>query len=112
MTFPPRWAGTLNMIQIASFIVVRPFSERLMIQWNSKLVGAVWKVMQIVFEKRKKAHITFSGDQLPKGENALVVSNHQSWTDFYLIHSVAERKDMLPNLKVKNDTQVIWCHAD
>lgn len=88
------------MVQIASFFVVRPISERLMIQWNSRLVGTIWKVMQNVFERRKKAHITFSGDQLPKSENALVISNHQSWTDFYLIHSVANRKDMLPNLKV------------
>lgn len=90
----------MNMVQIASFFVVRPISERLMYQWNSTLVGTIWRVMQHVFEKRKNARITFSGDHLPHGENALVISNHQSWTDFYLIHSVAIRKGMLPNLKV------------
>lgn len=42
-------AGTMNMIQISSFIL-RPFSERLMVRINSKLVGTVWRVMQYVFE--------------------------------------------------------------
>ncbi|CAO0791885.1 unnamed protein product [Mucor circinelloides] len=91
-------AGTMNFIQITSF-VLRPFSERLMVRINSKLVGTVWKVMQYVFERRKKAHITFSGDKIPYKENALILANHQAWTDIYLIHSVANRRDMLYNCK-------------
>ncbi|KAI8979128.1 acyltransferase-domain-containing protein [Mycotypha africana] len=55
--------------------------------------------MQYIFERRKQAHITFSGDKLPMEENALVISNHQSWTDIYLIHAVANRKGMLQNCK-------------
>ncbi|GAN04468.1 hypothetical protein MAM1_0064c03928 [Mucor ambiguus] len=71
-----------------------------MVRINSKLVGTVWKVMQYVFERRKKAHITFSGDKIPFKENALILANHQAWTDIYLIHSVANRRDMLYNCKV------------
>ncbi|KAI9338641.1 acyltransferase-domain-containing protein [Pilaira anomala] len=91
-------AGTLNMIQISSF-VLRPFSERLMVRINSKLVGTVWRIMQYVFEKRKKAHITFSGDKIPYKENALVVCNHQSSIDIYLINALASRRGMLDNCK-------------
>lgn len=47
-------AGTLNMVQITSF-VLRPFSERLMVKINSKLVGLTWKVMQYVFEVKATA---------------------------------------------------------
>jgi len=32
---------------------------------------------------------------IPQGENAFVLSNHQSWTDFYAIHTLAQRKGML-----------------
>ncbi|KAI8380308.1 acyltransferase-domain-containing protein [Blakeslea trispora] len=91
-------AGTMNAIQVTSFIL-RPFSERLLVKINSTLVGTVWKVMQYVFERRKKAHVTFSGHPIPHQENALVLCNHQSWSDIYLIHSVANRRGMLKNCK-------------
>ena len=41
--------------------------------------------------------MTFSGDyhMIPQGENAFILSNHQSWTDFYAIHALAQRKGML-----------------
>lgn len=51
-------------------------------------------------KRRKNAHITFSGDKIPHKENALILANHQAWTDIYLIHSVANRRDMLYNCKV------------
>lgn len=54
----------------------------------------------LYIKRRKNAHITFSGDKIPHKENALVLANHQAWTDIYLIHSVANRRDMLYNCKV------------
>lgn len=41
--------------------------------------------------------MTFSGDyyDIPRQENAFIVSNHQSWTDFYAIHTAAQKKSML-----------------
>lgn len=52
------------------------------------------------FKRRQKARITYSGDRLPDKESAIVISNHRSWTDFYLLHSVAIRRGMLSNCKV------------
>lgn len=91
--------GTLHVIQVGS-LILRPFSETLIVKINSELIGTVWKVMQYIFERRKKAHITFSGDKIPYEENALVISNHVSWTDVYLIHALANRRNMLKNCKV------------
>ncbi|CAO3686068.1 unnamed protein product [Rhizopus microsporus] len=79
-----------------------------MIRINSELIGTVWKVMQYIFERRKKAHITFSGDHIPFGENALVISNHVSWTDIYLLHSVANRRNMLKNCKYFVKDSIKW----
>ncbi|RUP51307.1 acyltransferase-domain-containing protein [Jimgerdemannia flammicorona] len=50
-------------------------------------------------QKHHQAHITFSGDEIPEEESAIVMANHRSWTDFYMIHSVAIRKKMLSNCK-------------
>jgi|SRR5271170_6118949 len=48
-------------------------------------------------QKLRGAEITFSGDyhMIPQGENAFILSNHQTWTDFYAIHTLAQRKGML-----------------
>jgi len=32
---------------------------------------------------------------IPQGENAFIISNHQTWSDFYAIHALAQRKGML-----------------
>ncbi|KAG0174020.1 hypothetical protein DFQ30_006348 [Apophysomyces sp. BC1015] len=100
-------AGTLQIAQVSSFIL-RPFSERLVMRINSHIVGLVWKTMQVIFERTKKAHITFSGDQIPSGESALVISNHRSWTDFYMLHSVAIRRRMLQNCKYFVKDSIKW----
>jgi 1-acyl-sn-glycerol-3-phosphate acyltransferase len=41
--------------------------------------------------------VTFSGDfdKIPREENAFILCNHQSYTDFWAIHTVAQRKSML-----------------
>lgn len=36
-----------------------------------------------------------SGDAIPDEESALVISNHLSYSDFYLIHALAKRRGML-----------------
>ncbi|KAI8138966.1 acyltransferase-domain-containing protein [Fennellomyces sp. T-0311] len=100
-------AGTLQVVQVSSFLL-RPFSERLLIQINSRLVGLVWTVMQHIFERRQKAHITFSGDRIPHNESAIVISNHRSWTDFYMLHSVAIRRNMLSNCKYFVKDSLKW----
>jgi hypothetical protein len=99
--------GTLHVIQVGS-LILRPFSETLIVKINSELIGTVWKVMQYIFERRKKAHITFSGDKIPYEENALVISNHVSWTDVYLIHALANRRNMLKNCKYFIKDSLKW----
>src|ERR1700685_1263381 len=48
-------------------------------------------------QKLRRAELSFSGDyhMIPQGENAFIISNHQTWSDFYAIHALAQRKGML-----------------
>jgi 1-acyl-sn-glycerol-3-phosphate acyltransferase len=54
-----------------------------------------WNWIQAIFEVTNGGVITMSGDQLPEGESAIVISNHVSWTDFYMIQALAIRAGML-----------------
>ncbi|CAG8603388.1 278_t:CDS:2 [Racocetra persica] len=55
--------------------------------------------MEYQYAWSSKGHITFSGDKIPSDESAIVISNHQSFSDFYMLHSVAIRRNMLPHVK-------------
>ncbi|KAJ3389507.1 hypothetical protein HDU92_001004 [Lobulomyces angularis] len=47
------------------------------------------------FEKINGARVTYSGDDIPEKENAIVISNHLGFTDIYLLHGFAQLKKML-----------------
>ncbi|ORY05421.1 1-acylglycerol-3-phosphate acyltransferase [Basidiobolus meristosporus CBS 931.73] len=92
------FACGMNALQF----IALPFlvcSKRLSYEFNSHIAGTIWSVMQRIFRCRYKGRITYSGDSLPDGESAIVISNHVSTTDVYLIHSVAQAKGMLPYCK-------------
>src|ERR1700761_7106445 len=54
-----------------------------------------WNWIQVIFEVFNGGQITMSGDELPEGETAIVIANHVSWTDFYMIQALAIRAGML-----------------
>jgi 1-acyl-sn-glycerol-3-phosphate acyltransferase len=62
---------------------------------SSWIAFSVWKWIQVIFERVNGANITTSGDKLPKGESAIVVANHVTWADFYMIQALALRAGML-----------------
>ncbi|CAH1764860.1 6594_t:CDS:10 [Entrophospora sp. SA101] len=88
----------INVVQLLSMLII-PFSKRLVWKINSRSAHSMWWVMQWIFERQHKGKITFSGDKIPSNESAVVISNHRSFTDFYMLHSVAIRKNMLPHVK-------------
>ena len=74
----------------------------------SSIAASVWRGIQIIFEKFNKAKITVSGDPLPKNESAVVIANHVSWTDFYLIQHLAIRSGMLSRCRYFAKQQLKW----
>ncbi|KAK9729281.1 hypothetical protein K7432_000431 [Basidiobolus ranarum] len=92
------FACGINVLQLITLPFLS-FSRRLSYEFNSGVAGSIWHVMQRIFKSRYKGRITYSGDQLPANESAIVISNHVSTTDVYLIHSVAQAQGMLSYCK-------------
>lgn len=96
--------GFLANLVFLSTLFIYPFAPGLAYEVNSRTAFGVWWIMQKVWEDKKGAVITFSGDGVPDDENAIVLgapasfvafggpcadlrfaANHVSYADFYLI---------------------------
>lgn len=75
---------------------------------SSKLAAAVWRGVQLIFARFNRARITTSGDTLPEHESAIVVANHVSWTDFYMIQHLAIQSGMLGRCRWFAKQQLKW----
>jgi 1-acyl-sn-glycerol-3-phosphate acyltransferase len=75
---------------------------------SSKIAFWVWYGIQLIFTRFNKARITTSGDALPPNESAIVVCNHVSWTDFYLIQQLAVKSNMLAYQRYFAKQQLKW----
>lgn len=75
---------------------------------NSQIAYTVWVHIQLYFERFRGAKITLSGDDLPRLENAIVIANHVSWTDFYLIQALAVKAGMLGSSRYFAKASLRW----
>jgi 1-acyl-sn-glycerol-3-phosphate acyltransferase len=66
------------------------------------------KIELISSESAHGAKVTISGDEIPNLESALVISNHLSYSDFYLLHAVAIRKGMLGRCRYFAKDSLKW----
>ncbi|TGO10811.1 hypothetical protein BTUL_0125g00250 [Botrytis tulipae] len=67
-----------------------------------------WNWIQVIFEVFNGGKITISGDTLPEGETAIVIANHVSWTDFYMIQALAIRAGMLGRCRWFAKIELRW----
>ncbi|KAG4094220.1 acyltransferase-domain-containing protein [Neocallimastix lanati (nom. inval.)] len=88
----------LNAVQLVTLPMFK-INKKKARTFNASLAGSVWVLIQDVFEKKHNGKITYSGDDVPEKENAIVVVNHRSWDDFILVNSVAFRKRTVKSLK-------------
>lgn len=75
---------------------------------SSKIAYGIWRGVQSIFTQYNRAKITVSGAKLPRGESAVVVSNHVAWTDFYLIQHLALEAGMLSRCRWFAKRQLKW----
>lgn len=75
---------------------------------SSKLACWVWKGIQRICIQWNGARITTSGERLPRNESAIVIANHVSWTDFYLVQELAIRAGMLLYCRWFAKQQLRW----
>ena len=74
----------------------------------SVVAKSVWIGIQRIFTHLNGARITVSGTKLPKGESAIVVSNHVEWVDFYMIQALALKAGMLGRCRWFAKQQLKW----
>ncbi|KAI1872667.1 hypothetical protein JX265_005547 [Neoarthrinium moseri] len=91
------WVGYLALADVALSLLlpVKLIAPNLVYNISSGIASSVWKWVQVIFERVNGANITISGDKLPKGESAIVIANHVTWADFYMIQALAVRAGML-----------------
>lgn len=75
---------------------------------SSLIAFTNWKWIQLIFEHFNGGEITISGDILPENESAIIVSNHVSWTDFYMIQALAIRAGMLGRCRWFSKIELRW----
>ncbi|KAF3769301.1 hypothetical protein M406DRAFT_95986 [Cryphonectria parasitica EP155] len=91
------WAAVLLIqdLLLSLILLLRPLSPSLAYHLSSPIAYSCWAWIQLIFERINGARIVISGDTLPEGESAVVISNHVGWSDFYMIQALAMRCKML-----------------
>jgi 1-acyl-sn-glycerol-3-phosphate acyltransferase len=104
------WALELILMDltISALLPVSYFFPTWVYNASSFVAFTCWKWIQVIFEVFNGAKITMSGDVLPEGESAIVISNHVSWTDFYMIQALAVRAGMLGRCRWMAKIQLRW----
>ncbi len=88
----------LNVLQMV-LIVIYPLSPKLFRSINTWFARSIWGIWIVMAEKLARIDMVFTGDDIPHGENAILVCNHQSMADILLIICFAWRCGRLGNLK-------------
>ena len=102
--------GTLlpfNLLQLLSLVVL-PFSRSAFRRFNRWCADTWWGWCVTGAELFNKTSVLFSGDDVPKRENVLLVSNHQQMPDIPAIMKLAKTKDRLGDLKFFVKKQLKW----
>lgn len=98
----------ISDVFLSLLLPVSFFAPTLAYQVSSNIAYWVWAGVQSIFTRLNKAQITTSGDQLPTNESAIVICNHVSWTDFYLIQQLAWKANMLQHCRWFAKRQLRW----
>lgn len=87
-----------NVAQTAS-LALRPFSRRAFRRFNRWCADTWWGWCVVFAARFNGTRIVITGEDLPRDENVLVVSNHQQMPDITTIMALARSKGRLGDLK-------------
>ena len=89
-------SNCLQLLTAPLIFVSRPFVYAL----NSYFAGSMWLLCQHMFEQQNGVRILVTGtEDIPESESALVISNHCSFLDFCMVHSVSMKLKMIGNCR-------------
>ncbi|RDW84318.1 1-acyl-sn-glycerol-3-phosphate acyltransferase-2 [Coleophoma cylindrospora] len=104
------WALHLVLMDLilSSMLPISYFLPDLVYYISSWVAFSNWYWIQKIFEVFNGGKITISGDELPRNESAIVIANHVSWTDFYMIQALAIKSGMLGSCRWFAKIQLRW----
>lgn len=85
---------SLNLLQFPSLLLL-PFSKKAFRRYNRGCAFVVWGWWAFGVRRLVGLEVTVAGDELPRGENAIVIGNHQGMADILLILCLALDKGSL-----------------
>lgn len=88
----------LNPIQMMS-VVLYPFSRRMFRDVNRWCARSIWGLWVLMGERQNQIDVRFTGDALPRRENALILPNHQTMADVLVMMCLAWRCGRLGDMK-------------
>lgn len=88
----------INLIQMSSVLLL-PVSRRAFRRINRWCADTWWGSCVTAVQRLWGYRVVISGDPVPKGENAIVVCNHQQMPDITLLMAYARTKERLGDLK-------------
>jgi 1-acyl-sn-glycerol-3-phosphate acyltransferase len=97
----------LNTVQMLS-VIVYPVSRPVFRSINRWCARSIWGLWVLMAEKQNRIAIRFTGDPLPRRENALLIPNHQSMADVMVLLCLAWRCGRLGDLKFFVKDIVKW----
>jgi len=88
----------VNPLQMLS-IVLLPISKPAFRAFNRACASAVWGWWVWMAYTQNRIDVRITGDPLPKGENALLISNHQTIADVMVLMCLGSKVGRLPDMK-------------
>ncbi|CAD6587028.1 MAG: hypothetical protein TREMPRED_004628 [Tremellales sp. Tagirdzhanova-0007] len=109
---------TLDLVVRVSFanvsllvaLIIKPVSEPASWELACWTAQGFWNHMQRHWEDDLHAGevLTISGDVIPEGESAVIISNHLAYSDYYLVQALAVRAGMLGRCRYFVRKELVW----
>ena len=96
-----------NLVQLLS-LVMRPFSRRAFRALNRWAAGTWWSWCVIGVERINQTLFIFTGDDVPRRENALLIANHQQMPDIVALMKFCKTTGRLGDMKFFIKKQLKW----
>lgn len=88
----------LNVVQMASLVVL-PFHGGAFRRINRELANFYWGLLVFIMHRIYQMEFIYTGDQVPAGENAFLIPNHQDFSDILVLMPFAKSKRRLGDMK-------------
>ncbi|MEO7793855.1 MAG: lysophospholipid acyltransferase family protein [Thermoanaerobaculia bacterium] len=88
----------INLLQTLSLVLL-PFSRRSFRRINRWFADTFWGWCAWTTLSLHRTRVVMRGDELPEGENAVLIANHQTMTDIQVLFLLARKAKRLGDLK-------------